>query len=58
MPTKRFGATPAAVFRNGVCAGIIESSNGSARVTPAPRNNARREMCFLVMNMTGSLNVN
>ena len=41
----------AATFEEGVCAGIIESSKGSARVTPAPRNTARRERCFLVMNM-------
>src|SRR5712692_10316507 len=35
MPVKRVFGT-AAVLLNGVCAGIIESSNGNASVTPAP----------------------
>ena len=49
IPVKRvFGV--AAVLPSGVCAGIIESSNGRASVTPAPRMNVRRDMCFLVMN--------
>ena len=41
MPTKRFTGA-AAVSRDGVSAGTIESSNGSASVTPAPRRNVRR----------------
>jgi hypothetical protein len=42
-----FGTAPATL--NGVCAGSIDSRNGSATVTPAPRNNVRRERCFFVM---------
>src|SRR6516164_6577637 len=49
-----FGA--AAVFEIGVCAGTIESSNGNARVTPAPLRTVRRERCFLVMNISALLN--
>src|SRR5258708_22097652 len=30
----------------------MESSNGSASVTPIPRNAARREICFLAMNIS------
>src|ERR1700733_12689830 len=41
----------AAVLRSGVCAGTMESSNGSATVAPKPRRTVRREMCFLVMNI-------
>ena len=44
----------AAVFAKGVCAGIIDSRNGSASVTPAPRRNVRRERCFLVMKLMGA----
>ena len=36
---------------SGVCAGTIESSRGSASVTPIPRKNVRRGKCFLVMNI-------
>src|SRR5207248_10623272 len=50
MPTKRRTGA-AAVRRSGVTAGTIDSSNGSASVTPAPRRNVRRGMCFFVMNM-------
>ena len=51
MPQKRlFGS--AAVFTNAVLAGIIESSNGSASVTPIPLRKLRRGRCFLVMNAT------
>src|ERR1700720_3189842 len=50
IPVKRVFAA-AAVLLNGVCAGTIESSNGSASATPAPRRTARRDMCFLVMNI-------
>src|SRR4029079_19297092 len=39
----------------GVWAGIIESSNGKARVTPAPRRNVRLGMYFLVMNIGSAL---
>ena len=38
----RLGQACAAVRRVGVNAGSIESSSGSARVTPAPRKNVRR----------------
>ena len=49
MPQKRlFGS--AAVLTSGVLAGTIESSSGSASVTPTPRRNVRRGRCFLVMN--------
>ncbi len=43
---------PAAVLANAVRAGTIASSIGSAIVTPKPRSTARREMCFLVMNIS------
>src|SRR5262249_11032262 len=36
----------AAVLATGVCAGTIESSSGSAIVTPMPRSRVRRERCF------------
>src|SRR5262252_8596363 len=51
MPTKRFTGA-AAVSRSGVNAGTIDSSSGSASVTPAPRRNVRRGMCFLAMNIS------
>ena len=51
MPVKR-GLGMAPLFARGVCAGIIESSSGSARVMPAPRRNARRGMCFFVRNIS------
>src|SRR5258708_8481409 len=54
MPTKRFTGA-AAVRRRGVSAGSIDSSSGSASVTPAPRRNVRRGMYFLVANMSDSL---
>ena len=44
----------AAVCASSVRAGIIESSSGSARVTPMPRRNVRRGRCFLVMNIVVS----
>src|SRR6185369_13220410 len=50
MPTKRFTGA-AAVRRSGVIAGSIDSSSGSASVTPAPRRNVRRGRCFLVTNI-------
>src|SRR5579864_2477601 len=51
IPVKRvFGL--AAVLRNRVCAGIMESSSGKAKATPAPRKTVRRDMCFLVMNIS------
>src|SRR5262245_153942 len=40
----------AAVCASGVPAPIIDSRNGSAMVTPAPRRNVRRETCLLVKN--------
>src|SRR5215470_12640824 len=51
MPTKRFTGE-AAVSLTGVSAGTIASSSGSASVTPAPRRNVRRGMCFFAMNMS------
>ena len=44
-------AGAAAVRRSGVSAGTIDSSSGKASVTPAPRRNVRRGMCFFVMNI-------
>src|SRR4030095_2981515 len=44
----------AAVARNAVCAGIIESSRGSASEAPIPWRNVRRGKYFLVMNMDQS----
>src|SRR5438034_11094578 len=49
QPSRVFGL--AAVLLSGVCAGTIDSRNGSATVTPAPRRNVRRERCFLVTNI-------
>src|SRR5687767_7224924 len=54
MPTNRFTGA-AAVSRDGVNAGSIESSSGNASVTPAPRRNVRRGMCFLATNIVVSL---
>ena len=54
MPTKRFTGA-AAVTRSGVSAGTIDSSNGKANVTPAPRRNVRRGMCFFVINIVSIL---
>src|SRR5882724_5968276 len=48
-PSRLFGL--AAVLFKGVCAGTIDSRNGNATVTPAPRRNVRRERDFFVMNM-------
>src|SRR5678816_1548739 len=48
MPTKRFTGC-AAVWRIGVCAGNIASSMGKAKVTPTPRRNVLRGMCFFVI---------
>jgi hypothetical protein len=51
MPQNRlFGS--AAVFTMAVPAGIIESSSGSASVTPIPRRNVRRGRQVLVMKAT------
>ena len=50
MPVNRVTGL-AAVFARGVCAGNIASSSGNASVTPAPRKNARRAICFLEMNI-------
>ena len=49
-PRRVFGV--AAVCASAVPAGTIDSSSGSASVTPAPRRNVRRERCFFVMNVT------
>jgi len=47
--------TLAAVALIGVCAGNMESSNGKATATPAPRRNVRRERCFFVMKFIALL---
>src|SRR5215510_4084979 len=49
MPQKRLLGS-AAVLTSGVAAGIIESSSGSASVTPMPRWKVRRGRYFFVMN--------
>ena len=51
QPTNR-GFGLAAVCASAVAAGIMASRNGSASVAPAPRRTVRREMCFLVINMS------
>ena len=54
MPTNRFFGCPAAVWANAAFAGSIASSSGSASVTPAPRRNTLRRICFRVTNDMGS----
>src|SRR5262249_44914687 len=54
MPTNRETFDVASALAVGTSAGNIESSNGSAKVTPAPRRNVRRGMCFLVMTIVTS----
>jgi hypothetical protein len=44
----------AAVPASAVAAGTIDSSRGSASVTPVPLRKVRRERCFLVMNIRDS----
>src|SRR5579871_2096685 len=44
----------AAVLARGVCAGTIESSKGSARLTPAPRRNVRLGRCLRVRKLMDS----
>jgi hypothetical protein len=51
MPQKRFFGA-AAVCASAVAAGIIESSSGSAIVTPMPRRNVRRGSACFLMNVT------
>ena len=41
----------AAVCDNAVAAGIMASSSGSARLTPAPLSSVRRDRCFFVKNI-------
>src|SRR6266446_4252997 len=41
----------AAVFASGVWAGTMDSRNGNATATPAPRRKVRRDKCFFVMNI-------
>jgi len=41
----------AAVCASAVMAGTIASSSGSDSVTPAPRRNVRRGMCFLLTKL-------
>src|SRR5262249_24467139 len=41
----------AAVFPIGVNAGTMASRNGNAIVAPIPRNTARRDMCFFIVNI-------
>src|SRR5579872_1933434 len=57
MPEKRVFGT-AAVFASRVCAGTMESNNGNAKATPAPRNIVRRDMCFFVMNIVSPYRFN
>src|SRR5437867_4611627 len=52
MPTKRRTEPGfAAVWRRGVWAGSIDSRSGKPNVTPQPRRNVRRAICFLVINI-------
>src|SRR5712691_1293554 len=51
MPTTRPLEGAAAVCARAVAAGTIASSNGSAKVTPAPLRNIRRGICFFETNM-------
>src|ERR1700722_8900316 len=51
-PNRRCGF--AAVLARAVRAGTIDSSSGSARVTPTPRRKVRRGNDILVMNMVAS----
>src|SRR5512138_1582468 len=53
MPTKRLTGA-AADNRIGWSAGTIASSSGKASVTPAPRRNVRRGMCFFGRNISNS----
>src|SRR5690349_24521708 len=48
-PNRRCGF--AAVLAVAVSAGTIDSSSGSARVTPMPRRNVRRGNAILVINI-------
>src|SRR5947208_9115587 len=50
MPTNRGTFTVASALAAGTRAGNIESNNGSASVTPAPRKKVRRGICFLLMS--------
>src|SRR3954462_1253309 len=50
MAPKRVRFVAATVWPNTVAAGIIDSSTGSASVTPRPWRTVRRERRFLVMN--------
>src|SRR6476659_8555341 len=53
-PTKRLAGL-AAVWRRGVCAGSMDSSSGNPSVTPHPRKNVRRGICFFVINTSSLL---
>src|SRR5678809_663124 len=48
----------AAVCDSAVAAGIMASSRGRARLTPAPLSSVRRDRCFFVKNIFDSLLVN
>src|SRR5262245_5673170 len=52
MPTNLGIFVAAWALAEGTKAGNIESSNGSANVTPAPRRKVRRERCFFAMNIS------
>src|SRR5262249_49158217 len=56
MPTNRLTGD-AAVSRSGVSAGTIDSSKGSAKVTPAPPSNVPRGIYRFEMNITLSVEV-
>ena len=47
MNATRFGGMPAAHARR-IAAGIIDSSSGNPKATPAPRSSVLRERCFFV----------
>src|SRR5262245_38606526 len=53
-PTNLGAFNAACALASGTKAGNMESNNGSASVTPAPRRKVRRGMCFLVMNIDSS----
>ena len=53
-PNRRVGLGAAAVLASAVSAGTIDSSSGSASVTPTPRRNVRLGNDILVMNMVAS----
>ena len=51
VDARQTGLGAAAVWRSGVCAGTIDSSNGSEIEAPIPRKTVRLDKYFFVMNM-------